>query len=419
MSPRQSEGILLKNFECIIAGEIDSFSRFSSTDEGVTRLPFSVENERAIEYIIGRLNELGKDVYVDEMGNVLTAGRSKDFLGEKTIFCSHYDSVPNGGKYDGVAGVVFGILLLQAVGEADRDRIEVLAFNCEESSLFGRPSIGSKAFFEGIELLENYETLIGEKDTLISKMRKADFKRFSQIEKPYIGENTRFVEIHVDQSEALSKSETEIGVVEKIAGQRRLKLSFKGETNHSSLMKLSARRDSLVVAASTVLKVSELSETLSSKEVVGTVTRIVNTPNVMNMIPGETDLMVDIRGYSAKPLDEFKLTLIDHCRSKSNEANVLFSAMEVATCEPAVMEDPFSKFLMKKLLTNGVTFSLMNSVAWHDIAEVSKYFPSSLLLLPNPSGASHSPVESMDLVSFSKLLVAMIEVFGGGHDASD
>ena len=409
----------MKNFERTIAGEIDSFSRYSATDEGVTRLPFSVENERVIEYMIGRLNELGKDVYVDEMGNVLTAGRNKDFRGEKTVFCSHYDSVPNGGKYDGVAGVVFGILLLQEVDEADRDRMELLAFNCEESSLFGRPSIGSKSFFEGIELLENYETLIGEKDTLISKMRKADFKRFSQIERPHIGENTRFIEIHVDQSETLSKRETEIGVVEKIAGQRRLKLSFKGETNHSSLMNLSVRRDSLVAAASAILKVSELSGTLSSKEVVGTVTRIVNTPNVMNMIPGETELMVDIRGYSAKALDELKRTLIDHCGRKSSEVNVLFSAMEVATCEPAIMEDSFSEFLMRKLLINRVTFSRMNSAAWHDIAEVSKYFPSSLLLLPNPSGASHSPTESMNLVCFSKLLVAMIEIFGGGHHASD
>lgn len=415
MNRRQSEGVSLSGLEYLVSEEIDRLSKFTSTDEGVTRLPFTRENRLALEYLAKRLNEVGKRVYVDRMGNILTSSGRESRRDDKVVFCSHYDSVPNGGKYDGTAGVVFGILLLSLLGKAEAERIELCAFNCEESSLFGRASLGSAFFLKGKEALGDYETLIGERVSLTKLIEEADFQSFSQVEKPSVEEGTRFIEIHVDQSKELSKKALDLAFVEKIAGQRRLSFTFKGETNHSSLMNLSARRDSLLASTSAILKASELSKLMSSDEVVGTVTRLVNTPNVMNMIPGETETTVDIRGFSVRSLEEFKGSLTDYCRAVSEGAAIEFSSSELSTMDPATMDIALLEYLQNSLTVKGLSSTRMHSIAWHDIAEVSKYFASSLILLPNPTGVSHSPREAMDLTSFSKLLNAMLEIFGGSH----
>jgi acetylornithine deacetylase/succinyl-diaminopimelate desuccinylase-like protein len=180
-------------------------------------------------------------------------------------------------------------------------------------------------------------------------------------------------------------------------------------------MNLSARRDSLLASTSAILKASELSKLMSSDEVVGTVTRLVNTPNVMNMIPGETETTVDIRGFSVRSLEEFKGSLTDYCRAVSEGAAIEFSSSELSTMDPATMDIALLEYLQNSLTVKGLSSTRMHSIAWHDIAEVSKYFASSLILLPNPTGVSHSPREAMDLTSFSKLLNAMLEIFGGSH----
>jgi len=385
-----------------IVREIGAFARFSLPGPGVTRLPFSDENDRAIEYIIERLRSLGKRVYVDELGNVASSSENVVQTG-KTYIISHYDSVPGGGKYDGVAGLVFGLILLEMLEDRTRDRVEMIAFNCEESSLFGQASIGSKYFF-GRCVPEDYTALIGDERSLEELI---DIKRYSKLslaEKPEITGISRFLEVHIDQSAYLYRKGSRLGLVERIAGQRRLRLNFKGETGHSSLADLSARRDSLLAAASAIKAVREIMEKHLVSGAVGTVTRVENKPNVINMIPGETELMVDIRGFSADLLELYVQELVGICRGESERYSIAFDWSVVSQYDPAVMDGEFSANCFKQLSESGLDPTVMNSMAWHDIAGTAGTYPSNLLLLPNPSGVSHSPDESMDIDACASLV---------------
>jgi len=397
-----SGGSMFDSIREKIIREIEAFARFSLPGPGVTRLPFSDENDRAIEYISERLRSLGKRVYVDELGNV--ASSSGNFVpASKTYIISHYDSVPVGGKYDGIAGLVFGLILLEMLEVRARDPVEMIAFNCEESSLFGRASIGSKYFFGG-RLPEDYPALIGSERSLRELMDIKHYSKLSLAEKPEVAENSRFLEVHIDQSACLYRKGSRLGLVERIAGQRRLRLTFTGETGHSSLADLSVRRDSLFAAATAIKAVREIMEKHLISGAVGTVTRVENRPNVMNMIPGETELMVDIRGFSIETLEAYVEELVDICRDESESYSIAFDWSMVSQYDPAVMDGEFSVRYFKQLSESGLNPMVMNSMAWHDIAGAAGIYPSNLLLLPNPSGVSHSPGEDMDIDAFASLV---------------
>ncbi|HQQ55789.1 MAG TPA: M20/M25/M40 family metallo-hydrolase [Mesotoga sp.] len=396
-------GSMLDSIREKIIREIEAFARFSLSGPGVTRLPFSYENDGTIEYIRERLRSLGKGVYVDELGNVASSSGNV-VPADKTYIISHYDSVPEGGKYDGVAGLVFGLILLEMLEGRARDSVEMIAFNCEESSLFGRASIGSKYFFGGGRMPENYPALIGGERSLREMMDIKHYSKLSLAEKPEIEESSRFLKVHIDQSACLYRKGSRLGLVERIAGQRRLRLTFTGETGHSSLADLSARKDSLLPAASAIRAVRELMEKHLISGAVGTVTRVENRPNVMNMIPGETELMVDIRGFSVEALKVYVEELVDICRGESERYSIAFDWSAVSQYDPAVMNGEFSGRYFKQLSESGLNPIVMNSMAWHDIAGTAGIYPSNLLLLPNPSGVSHSPDESMDIDACASLL---------------
>jgi len=395
------------------------FAAISSSQIGVTRLPFSKENDQCIQYLQQSLNSLGKMVSIDSMGNVFSSNREEvSSDNKKAYFVSHYDSVPQGGWYDGIAGIVFGLILLEQLKPEARNDVDLIAFNCEESSLFGQASVGSKAFFEGLESVHDLPARIGKRDRLSSLIQKSQYASLSQVDRPQIRHRAHFYEVHVDQSQVLHNAQSMVGIVNTIAGQMRVTLTFNGETGHSSLMDHSKRKDSLLAASRAIMKVRELVEKYGPENVVGTVTQIDNKPNVMNMISGFTALTVDIRGFDKGNLNAYHRDLQDWCDQTFSNKGIDVQSTLISQQDVAIMDSDCGLMIQKALQEEDISSVFMPSMSWHDIAEVSHYFPANLLFVPNESGESHSPKESLDLDVFSKL-IGFFSTFFGGHHVTD
>ena len=393
--------------------ECDRFAQFSSTSTGVTRLPFSEQNDGALAYLVRRLRELGKDVYVDAMGNVASLERGQQVLSPKTVVVSHYDSVPGGGKYDGVAGVVFGLLWLESLPASCRHQLELIAFNVEESSLFGRASLGSEFFFFG---LPDAGSLLSRGDTPVSLetwMQKKKYAAYGSAPRPSYIPGTPFLEVHVEQAHSLEEQEKDVGIVRRVAGHRRLAVHFEGETGHTSLLDLDLRHDSLVAAAGSIRAARDLSAELSEQGVVGTVSVVENHPNFLNMIPGQTRILLDVRGLCTEGLETFTKRFLEYAQAFARDSAVSLRSREISRNEPAHMQPSGVEAVRVSLQSAGLHPAMMDSMAWHDIAHVSRVFPSTLLFVPNPSGKSHCPEETMDTHCFSRLLAFFTEKGGG------
>ena len=387
----------------------NTFWKFSKTKEAITRLPFSPENEKTVIFLKNYLKKIGKKVYVDDFGNVASYSNNKE---SKIVFISHYDSVPNGGKYDGIAGIVFGLILLNEIKNSELfNRVELIAFNNEESSKFGRASLGSKYFFKNLEELD-FNSLLEKKEKISELMSEYNFSKYSEIEKPIYRPGTNFFEIHIDQTYELIEKKAIIGIVEKIAGHIRMKVDIEGKVDHSGLIDIEKRKNSLISASELVLYCRRLSEYYSEFETVATVTRMFNSPNITNMVPGNTELFIDIRGTNLSKINEIKTEIISKIKDNDSRYKTTSISEIVSQNFPAEMNRNMLVKLNKLFKSNNLSKEIMNSVAWHDIAEVTEFFNTNLIFIQNPSGRSHCPEEEINLTAFKALLEIFIENLG-------
>ena len=212
------------------------------------RVGYSPEEDRAHDLAAGWMREAGLDVEADAAGNLIgTRGDARVWTG------SHLDSVPNGGRYDGVLGVLAGI---EAAERIDAP-IGVVAFRDEERGFGG--SLGL--------------------------VRRPDI----------------YVEVHIEQGPVLLRREEPLGVVSAIVGLARGEIVLDGVAGHAGTTPMEGRHDALVDAAELVLRARDAA--LSIPGTVATVGEIVVAPGAVNVIPERATVSVDVRAPDRKRLD--------------------------------------------------------------------------------------------------------------------
>lgn len=257
---------------------------------GVTRLGYTAAEDEMHRRFANMARELGCTVQTDAAGN------SYAFLEqaqEHILIGSHLDSVIQGGRYDGVAGVMAG-LLLRAKEAGSKLPLKAAAFRCEESSNFGCCTLGSglvtHQLKEGPEKLANLTGKNGE------KLGDVFARRGLSLTPPVITGVKEYLELHIEQGKVLEETGVRVEVVSTIAGPRRWKLQLKGMAEHSGATPMSMRQDALCAAAEIVLAVERIGQREAAlAESVATVGVIQNTPNALNVVPGAAELGVDLR----------------------------------------------------------------------------------------------------------------------------
>jgi allantoate deiminase len=208
---------------------------------------YSPAEDRAHELAAEWMREAGLDVSRDETGNLF--GRR----GEARVWSgSHLDSVPNGGRFDGVLGVLAGI---EAAARLPDAPMVVAAFRAEETG-----PMGSRALAELPDA---------------------------------------FLEVHIEQGPVLERAGEPLGVVTAIAGQARGSVVFEGRADHAGTTPMAVRDDALLKAARFILHVAECAR----NGAVATVGALEVEPNAMNVVPGRVEVAVDARAPSAAQLD--------------------------------------------------------------------------------------------------------------------
>jgi acetylornithine deacetylase/succinyl-diaminopimelate desuccinylase-like protein len=210
------------------------------------RLGYSPAEDAAHQLAAGWMAEAGLEVSRDETGNLF--GRRGD---ARVWTGSHLDSVPNGGRYDGVLGVLAGIEAAARLPEAP---LGIVAFRAEETG-----PMGSRALTELPDA---------------------------------------FVELHIEQGPVLERAGEPLGVVTAIAGQARGAVVFEGRADHAGTTPMDAREDALLDAARFVLHVRDCAR----DGAVATVGAVEVEPNATNVVPGRVTVTVDARAPSAEHL---------------------------------------------------------------------------------------------------------------------
>lgn len=393
----------MKLESCInrIKEDIENIAKITATPQtGCTRFSYSGEDRQIREYILKKMEDLGLDIKIDGVGNI-RAKYAKDNENKPSVmFGSHIDTVANGGKFDGVTGVVSALEVMRLIKENNlrlKNPVEIIVFAEEEGSNFGITMLGSKV------LTGKYNTRDLKKiknDNGISSyeiMRKfgLDVDNISNdvLKK---GEIKAMIELHVEQGGILDSEDTPIGIVGAIAGMKTYSVSLRGISNHAGTTPMYLRRDPMVGASEIITFLEMVIRKKALSTTVATVGKINCKPNMPNVILEEVNFYVDIRDVNSKGIEMVVDELINITRNTSVNRNLESSIELVGESEAVKLSPKIIKFIERLALDKRYKYKMMNSGAVHDSAMLTEVTDVGMIFVPSIGGMSHCPEELTD-----------------------
>lgn len=369
----------------------DAFSRFAPVGKlpggGVTRLGYSETEDRMHEIFAAYAKELGGVYLTDDAGNSYVADSAEDSY---VLIASHLDSVIGGGVYDGPGGVIAGLLVLRhAMRDGLRVPVRAGAFRCEESSNFGLCTIGS-----GLITQDSYSDNVGGLKGKDGRTLKEIFreKGWSLTPKRISGIR-EYLELHIEQGKVLEETGTETGVVTTIAGPDRWRFYLSGMADHSGATPMSMRYDALCAAAEIILEIEKSGKREAAFDSVSTVGVLDNTPNVMNVIPGEVALGVDLRGIRKDSIARMEADMLEAVRKICLRRGIRYRREQVNSVDPVELTKETGDGLFRAAEELEISCRRMPSGAGHDAMCFPEICPTGMVFIPCRGGISHNRKE--------------------------
>jgi N-carbamoyl-L-amino-acid hydrolase len=317
----------------------------------------------------------GLDLEEDGNGNIFAWWGSG---GDAVVTGSHFDSVPQGGAYDGPLGIVSALLAideLRSQGMKPKRPIGIAVFAEEEGSRFGLACLGSRlltgAVDPGIELvdrdgmaLQEIITPAGRRDDILSRIGC-------------------FIELHVGQGRALTQP---VGVASAIWPHGRWRLDFTGEPNHAGTTLMGDRRDPMITFAFTVLAANKEARQRGAHATIG---RVSVQPNATNGIASRVSAWLDARAADTDTVDHLVSAVFEKAQERSKRDG---TSVELTT-ESVSGETRFDTALRDRLAKILDDAPILPTGAGHDAGVLSAHVPTAMLFVRNPTGVSHSPAE--------------------------
>jgi N-carbamoyl-L-amino-acid hydrolase len=379
-----------------VVATLDGIARFGKGERGFSRLVFGEAEWGAVEYVTGLMREADLAVRTDAFGNVIGRLEGREPGASVVATGSHVDTVPEGGNFDGVVGVIAGLgalMRLKARGLL-RHPVEVMVFRGEESARFSIHTMGSKVM-AGIASVEAWRKLQDHGGTTLAQAlaaRGLDLERIPEaVRRPE--EFKAFVEMHIEQGPVLEEAGIPIGVVEAIAGPVRLKISVEGTASHSGTTPMGKRRDALVSAAQVVLAVQDEAAKRGERRIVGTVGVMKVHPGAMNVVPGRVEMWVDIRGIDAEDVAATARAVREAAARIADREGTRIRLETLSTDTPVPMDPDVLQTIEAACRRAGVAYRRMPSGAGHDAMNMAKLAPAGMIFIPCRRGVSHNPDE--------------------------
>ena len=378
---------------------------------GLTRLAFSKEDLEARKFLINLIEKNGFKLKIDNVGNIYAIYDDGCEADAKPVCVgSHIDSVPNGGFYDGTLGVMAGLEALSSIKEAGiklKRPLWLINFSCEESSRFKTATIGSKIISGKLSQQRLHELKDEDGISLFEAMSSAGFKP-QNLDEAILKENSlhAYLELHIEQGPVLERSAISVGVVSGIAAPIRFEITIQGKADHSGATPMNMRSDALLAASHIIIAANKFAK--SKKTAVATVGYVHAKPGVLNVVPGEARLGVDLRDIDKVSLEELNLELRNFVGELSRELNFSYEIRELSSDEPVKLSEHAINLLEDEAKKLGVKTLTLPSGAGHDAMNLTKLASSvGMLFIPCVDGISHNIAEAInfkDAVAATKIL---------------
>ena len=357
---------------------------------GVTRLGYTKNEDIMHGAIRNFAREMGLKYSSDEVGN--TYVYEEDYS-EYYLIGSHLDSVISGGRYDGVVGVLAGLLILKWIKENNLNiPLKVVAFRCEESSSFGIATVGSGLMTKKLQIEKMKKVKNTEGVSLYEVLK---FRGYNPECKKIEGVLNYF-ELHIEQGRILEDEGLKIGIINSIAAATRYWLTIDGRQDHSGATPMGMRQDALCAAGEIIIELEKIAKRESIHSSVGTVGYLGNYPNAFNVVPGRVKMGLDIRGVDKDSIDRIDDEIVRFVDEVCKKRDLNYELDNISKAIPVKLDENLKNKLSEVATKLGIEHKIMNSGAGHDAMKFWDIAPTGMLFIPCRDGVSHNKAEEID-----------------------
>jgi N-carbamoyl-L-amino-acid hydrolase len=384
--------------------DFDALSAITEPGRPWTRRSFTPMFLDGRDYLKQRFAEEGLSTRIDTAGNLIGRWEGANPDAPTLMTGSHSDTVPSGGRFDGIAGVLSGLAAIRALrlaGHTPHHAIELVDFLAEEPSEWGLSCIGSRGMAGA--LAPEHFALIGpggeRLDDAIIRMGGDP----GQIAAAKRDDVAAFVEIHIEQGPVLEAQSVPLGIVTGIAGIARVRLRLEGAAAHAGTAPMNMRADAGLAMARLMLALRDAARAETGRgHFTATIGVLSLEPNGANVVPGAAEAIVDIRAESDAAMADYLANIASLAADAAQAEGCTVAAVDIlsrtfaTTCDPALRAMLVSAAEIHCLATLSLA-----SGAGHDAAFVARIAPAAMIFVPSRGGLSHAPDEWTDTQSIA------------------
>ena len=394
-----------------IAENLEALKQFTATPgNGCTRLPFTKEARDAVEYLKTIMAEAGLEVWEDVAGNVFGVMKGEDQEAPCVMMGSHYDSVRNGGDYDGIAGVICAIEVarqLKEQGIVPKRNFVVVGFCDEEGMRFGTGYFGSGAMLgnRDVAYCKKFKDTDGISIYDAMKSYGLDPEVIEQAKWPE-GSIGSFLELHIEQGPVLDAEKIELGLVDCIVGIQRYMVTVHGRADHAGTTPMDMRLDAVDAATKVISKIPDWAREKGAGTV-ATTGYIKTVPGGMNIVAEKVEFTVDIRSINNDYINDITAKIRAALDYETEKMGGSYEMDNKLTITPVMLSEEMLQIMEDDCKEKGISCLRLPSGAGHDALEIGQVIPTVMLFVPSKDGRSHCPVEHTEYSEFAKASVIM------------
>lgn len=374
---------------------IETLAQLTTPEQPYTRRSFTPLYRQGREQVARWMREAGLEVSLDQAANLIGRRPGSDSGLAPIVIGSHTDTVPGGGRFDGIIGVVAAIEIARRLNEEGmtlNHPLEIIDYLAEEPSEFGLSTIGSRALAgalspEHLRLTDPTGRTLAEG---IAQMG-GDPERLGEVQRAP-GAFALSLELHIEQGPVLEEAQIPIGVVTGLVGIQRAQIVLNGEANHAGTTPMRLRRDALTGAAEVMLALERLCQATDG-QAVGTVGKISTAPNASNVIAEQVELIAEWRSVDPALLTNLAARFEEQVRDIAARRGLHLSYHMLSDTEPVLIPQQVQRLLLQAAEALGLPTHLLPSGAGHDTNHLAVLALAGMVFIPSRGGRSHCPEE--------------------------
>ena len=381
-----------------LQADIEALSQIGRREDmGLYRMAFSDGDMAGREWLAGRIEEAGLELFVDGAANV-HARLGWDGKRPSVMMGSHADTVPGAGHLDGALGVLVALECVRCFRDHDiplRYPLEAVSFTDEEGRFGGM--FGSQALcgFITPDSINHARDLDGI--SIIEAMQARGMNAMDALRAARRPESIHaFLELHIEQGPVLDRHGVGIGVVDGIAGLFKWDVRLIGAANHAGTTPMTMRRDAFQGLAEFATEMNRILEEHGSPASVATIGRAQLFPGAANVVPGTVEFSLEVRDTDPEVLHN----LSDACRRTlsaiARRRDLMFEFEVLSELEPVRCDKGLIETIGECAEQMGMETLRMPSGAAHDTQMLAKLTRAGMIFVPSKEGRSHSPAEWTD-----------------------